>query len=243
MEVDASSLERLVPDEVARGDATGNETLRLHVERYRFAARNARPGRLLDIACGVGYGTRLLADECPDVSAALGVDLSESAVAYAQRRYGRAGVSFRIDDALRFHDPDRFDTIVSLETIEHVREPRCLVDRLVTMLRPGGVLVASVPTTPSVDMNPHHLHDFSESSFRRMFAAHSLEEEACMRQVQSFGLLRVLGRREQRAVDLRSNLLGYYAAHPKALLRRLGSILRFGFTNRYVTVAWRASER
>ncbi len=55
MPVDASSLERLVPDNRVEGVATGDETLRLHLERYRFSARHARPGRLLDIACGVGY--------------------------------------------------------------------------------------------------------------------------------------------------------------------------------------------
>ena len=240
MRVDSSSLERLVPDELARGDVTGDQTLHLHLERYRFAAHHARPGRLLDMACGVGYGTRLLADEGGAVSAALGVDVSEEAVAYARQRYGRTGVEFRAGDALAFHDPDGFDTIVCLETIEHVPEPRRLVARLAGMLRSGGVLVASVPSTPSADVNPHHLHDFSEASFRRMFELHRLRELACLGQVQPFGLAAVLGRGERRVADMRPNLPGYYARHPGALLRRLGATLRFGLTNRYVTIAWQA---
>ena len=38
--------------------------------------------------------------------------------------------------------------------------------------------------------------------------------------------------------DLRENLVGYYLRHPSALFRRLFATLRFGFTNRYVTLVW-----
>jgi SAM-dependent methyltransferase len=242
VDVNAHTLERIVPDDVAAGDVTGRESLALHVERYRFAARHARPGRLLDMACGVGYGTRLVADEATGIRSALGVDVSESALAYARERYARAGVDFRLGDALRFADPEGFDTIVSLETIEHVADPQRLVDRLVSLLRPGGVLVASVPSTPTVDVNPHHLHDFSERSFRRMFERHALRERACLRQRQPVPLRVALARREERLGDLRPNLLRWYAAHPRAALRRAWSTLRFGLANRYLTVAWQAPE-
>jgi hypothetical protein len=50
----------------------------------------------------------------------------------------------------------------------------------------------------------------------------------------------VLRRSETRMSDLRPNLLGWYARHPLALLRRVGATLRFGLTNRYVTLAARA---
>jgi SAM-dependent methyltransferase len=243
MRVDARSLERLVPDELATGDRTGDETLRLHLERYRFAARHARPGRLLDIACGVGYGTRLLADDAPGVSRAVGVDVSEDAVAYARRRYARPGVDFLAADAVRFADPEGFDTIVSLETVEHVDDPEALAASLARLLRPGGVLVASVPTTPSVDVNPHHRHDFSERSFRRLFGRHGLVEIDSLRQVQPVRPGAVLARSERRLADVRPRLARWYAAHPGALARRAWATLRYGFSNRYLTVAWQAPAR
>jgi 2-polyprenyl-3-methyl-5-hydroxy-6-metoxy-1,4-benzoquinol methylase len=242
VDVDARTLERIVPDDVAERDVTGRESLALHVARYRFAARHARPGRLLDLACGVGYGTRLVADEAAGVGLALGVDVSERALAYARERYGRPGVEFRLGDGLRFEDPEGFDTIVSLETLEHVADPQRLIDRLVSLLRPGGVLVASVPSTPTVDVNPHHLHDFSERSFRRMFARHALCEVACLRQRQPVPLRVALARREERLGDLRPDLLRWYATHPGAALRRAWSTLRHGLANRYLTVAWKAPE-
>ena len=240
MEPASDSLERLVPDRLDSEDATGQATLDLHLERYRFAAERLLglgSARVLDCACGVGYGSRLLADHCPAIEV-VGVDLSQTAVRYAQERYAGARVEFRCSDALCFHDEAGFDAVVSLETVEHVPDPGALLAHLAGLLRPGGQLVASVPTTPSVDLNPHHLHDFSESSFRALLSARApqLREVDALRQVQPVSVLSVLRRDETRMSDLRPNLPGYYARHPGALLRRVGATLRHGFTNRYLTL-------
>ncbi len=239
MLLDPDTLERVVPDIVDPDDSTGQAALELHLERYRFAAREARPGRLLDIACGVGYGTRLVADEAPVKVAALGVDISPEAISYARTRYGRPGVDFRVADALEFEDHERFDTVVTLETIEHLPEPSKFVARLIGMLRPGGVLLASVPVTPSVDVNPHHRSDFTERSFRRLFTERGLTEQTSFRQVQQVPILAVLRGNERRLADVKRSLPAYYVRHPDAALRRIWATVRHGFTNRYVTIAWK----
>jgi len=238
--IDAESLERLVPDELAPGDVTGGEALRISLERYEFAARHARAGRLLDAACGVGYGTRLLADRGAGRIEALGIDLSPDAIAYAQARYAGPHARFVAADAMAFDDPARFDTIVSIETIEHLPRPEAFVAHLAGLLRPGGMLVASVPTTPSVDANPHHLHDFSARSFRRLLAPYGLAECAALEQAQPWRPAAVLARSEARLRGVRRNLPAWYAAHPGSLARRIASTLRHGFCNRYLTVAWQA---
>lgn len=240
MELDADSLERLVPDQLAPGDLTGGEALRISLERYAFAAQHARPGRLLDLACGVGYGTRVLAERGAAGVQALGVDLSPEAIAYARRRYAGPRTDFAASDAMQFTDPRGFDTIVSIETIEHLPAPELFVAHLVRMLRPGGILVASVPITPSVDANPHHLHDFSERSFRRLLAPHRLVERGALVQDQPFAPAAILARREPRLRRVRQGLPAWYARHPDALLRRVIATLRHGFKNRYLTVAWQA---
>jgi len=239
MTLDSTSLERLVPDDLALGEATGLETLALHIERYEFAARRLPAGRLLDAGCGVGYGTRLLVERSDCVRRALGVDISPEAIAYAQSRYGGPQIDFRVDNVLSFEDRAGFHGIVALEIVEHVDEPEALIDHLLTMLHPSGVLVASVPTTPSTDLNPHHRHDFTERSFRNLFEQHKLVEIDCLRQRQRVPMGAVLRRREPRMQDLRRGLGLFYLRHPMMLLRRLLATAGHGFVNCYTTIAWR----
>jgi SAM-dependent methyltransferase len=238
MALDPDSLERLVPGALDERDAAARETLALHVARYEWAARAARPGRLLDCACGVGYGTRILLESDPAIGPAVGVDVSAEAIAHASAQYGSPRARFVACDALAFEDAQGFDTVVSLETIEHVEEPARLFAKLVSLTKPGGVLIASVPTTPSVDLNPHHRSDFTERSFRALGAAHGLVGRDELVQVQRLALGSAWrGRRFTRA-KLRPNLPAWYLAHPDALLRRIGATLRHGLANHYLTVCW-----
>jgi SAM-dependent methyltransferase len=241
MALDPDSLERLVPSALDPADAAARETLALHVERYAWAARAARPGRLLDCACGVGYGTEILLRNA-DVTAALGVDVSPDAIAHANAHFASPRARFVVGDALALTDAEGFDTIVSLETIEHVAEPEALVAHFASLLRPGGRLVASVPTTPSVDLNPHHLHDFTQASFRALGARHGLVERDAFVQVQRLGLGSAWRGRRFTAAKLRPNLPAWYARHPDALVRRLATTLRHGLANHYLTICWERSH-
>jgi hypothetical protein len=104
-------------------------------------------------------------------------------------------------------------------------------------------LVGSVPTTPSVDANPYHLHDFTERSFKKIFLECGLVEVDVLRQIQRFNPLRLLSGQERRSRTLRRNVLTHYLRNPQSLGRRIVSTLRHGFTNRYITVAWEAPDR
>jgi len=241
MSLDPDSLERLVPDALDPQDPAARETLALHLARYAFAARVAKPGRLLDLACGVGYGTHHLLESNAALGPAVGVDVSPDAVAYANAHYAGPRVRFLASDALRFEDADGFDTIVSLETIEHVPDPTALFAKLASLLRAGGRLVASVPTTPSVDLNPHHLHDFDAASFAAFGARHGLREVERLQQVQRLAIGGAWRGRRFTKAKLRPNLPGYYLSHPRALGKRIATTLRHGFANHYLTIAWEHS--
>jgi 2-polyprenyl-3-methyl-5-hydroxy-6-metoxy-1,4-benzoquinol methylase len=236
--LDPDSLERLVPDAMDPADPAARETLSLHLDRYAFAARVAKPGRVLDLACGVGYGTHHLLAQNAALGPALGVDVSPDAVAHANAHYAGPQLRFVAADALHFADAAGFDTIVSLETIEHVPDPEALFAKLVSLLHPGGRLVASVPTTPSVDLNPHHLHDFSAARFAAFGARHGLREVERFQQVQRLSLTGAWRGRRFTREKLRANLPGYYLSHPAALGKRIATTLRHGFANHYLTIAW-----
>jgi 2-polyprenyl-3-methyl-5-hydroxy-6-metoxy-1,4-benzoquinol methylase len=233
----AESMERIVPTALEVGDATGDETLRLHLERYRWAAAQLPAGRTLDLACGVGYGSVILAEE--GRSSIIAGDISRDALRIARQHYRHPQVSHILGDGAAWCRDETFTGIVSLETIEHVERPTEFFGHLTRLLRRGGVLVASVPVTPSVDANPHHRTDFTARAFRALGARQGLEQIAEMRQVQPYAPIRILARTERRTADLRRGLLGYYLRHPGSAVRRAISTLRYGFTNHYLTVAWR----
>jgi len=235
--LNATSLERILPDELSTNEATGSETLRLHLERYQFAKQNLVPGTLLDLACGVGYGTALMSED-PGITRAVGVDISAAAVEYATRRYHCERVSYVCSEALEFQPGEQFNNVVSLETIEHVDDPEGLLAHLVALLAPNGRLIASVPVTPSVDGNPHHKSNFSVKSFTRMGDRFSLKCITRLCQVQPFNPLAVTLKTEARTTSVRRGLLSFYLRHPSHLLLRVWSTLRHGFVNKYITIVW-----
>lgn len=232
------TLERIIPDLVEANESTGSETLQLHLERYVFAKEHLNGGRVLDCACGVGYGSYLLADsgKCDSVT---GVDIDEESVNYAKERYKHEKAKFIHADAMKFKADEKFDFITSLETIEHMPEPKAFIAHLKTLLKQGGLLVGSVPTTPSVDVNPHHITDFTKASFRKMFTDIGFEEVDSRIQIQKFSFKKVAMKEEKRTKNIRKGLVGYYIQHPDAFFKRIYATLRYGVANHYITIVWK----
>ena len=69
--------------------------------------------------------------------------------------------------------------------------------------------------------------------------AHGLVEIARFGQVQSVNPITVLNRKEERMAEMRPNLMSYWLTHPGALAKRAWATVLHGFTNKYLTVAWR----
>ena len=147
-----------------------------HWHRYAFARALAPGRRVLDAACGEGYGSALLAQAGGEV---LGLDISVDAVAHATARYeGIAGLRFERADAaaLGDHADASFDLIVSFETLEHVHEQTRLLDGFARLLAPGGLLLVSTPdkrnyTELTGEVNPHHVRELYRDEFEALLAA------------------------------------------------------------------------
>lgn len=136
-----------------------------HLARYWWAAAAAGGADVLDAACGVGFGTALLADA--GAGTATGVDLSEEAVAAARERCG-SQAAFVVADVMELPlEDDSFDLAVCFETIEHVSKPERAIAELRRVLRPSGSLVISSPN-PGVSPpgNPHHARELTPAELR-----------------------------------------------------------------------------
>jgi SAM-dependent methyltransferase len=134
-----------------------------HVARYEFAARHASGRSVLDIACGAGYGSAMLAHAgAVHVDA---VDLSEPAIAHARKHYAHDAIDFQVGDIYRFDTATRFDLIVSFETIEHVDDYHAALRNLARLLRPGGHLIVSSPNRPLTSPHARTLHDKPGNSY------------------------------------------------------------------------------
>lgn len=232
------TLERIVPNELDAKETTGGETFVVHLERYKFAVEACIPGSILDIACGSGYGTQYLAEHRLDATVVQGVDNSAAAIEYAKKTYSHQKISYTQADALTYSPTDRFDNIVSLETIEHVNNPAELIKNFFKLLKPGGRLICSVPTTFSTDANPHHYHDFTERSFRNLFSPYPLDEIDALRQKQPYQLFSILKKEEKRMEDMRQNLPQYYLTHPIAFVNRILCVAQHGMNNKYITIVF-----
>jgi len=115
-----------------------------HWHRYHFASRWAAGRRVLDVACGEGYGSALLARHAASV---VGVDIAREAVDHASATYaGVANLEFRCAPctALPLGDAT-VDLAVSFETLEHIETQERFLDELARVLHPEGVLLLSCP--------------------------------------------------------------------------------------------------
>jgi SAM-dependent methyltransferase len=135
-----------------------------HWHRYAFARRLVQGKRVLDCACGEGYGSALLSDAAAEV---VGVDIDAAAIAHAAERYGsRANLRYEQGDATALEIADaRFDVVVCFETLEHVEKQAEMLAGFARVLTDDGILLVSSPDK----------HEYSEvSGFKNEFHVREL---------------------------------------------------------------------
>ena len=142
-----------------------------HVNRYVFARDLVKNKKVLDVACGAGYGTVLLAESAAEV---FGVDISEEAVLYAKENYSAKNVNFIAADVEKLpFENDFFDVVVSFETIEHVDEKKQekFLSEVKRTLKRDGIFVISTPNKEiykNRGENHFHVSEFTFDEFKKV---------------------------------------------------------------------------
>lgn len=130
-----------------------------HVERYSWAAAKVS-GMVLDIGCGVGYGSALMVDSNANIKGVVALDRSVESINYANNHYPRPNVSYEVADFNNFDSSKlpKSDWAVLFEIVEHLPDPKPLLKKL-----PCDKLVLSVPNQDRIPYSPesaphHHRH-------------------------------------------------------------------------------------
>ena len=183
MPVKDSYTQRDQPDGVPPLSLTGERTLpdvpeenywyRRHVAVYRWIAERCAGLDVVDMACGEGYGSAILAEHAAAVT---GVDANPEAHEHARLRYTGPRLRFVRDLVESYSEP--CDAVVFLQTIEHLEDPGAVLDHFRGLLRPGGVAYVSTPNVLTLapegaekSGNPWHVREYRASEFRDLCAA------------------------------------------------------------------------
>lgn len=190
-------------DERCHVDHIGLRDLQDHLARYQFAASYAHGKRVLDIACGTGYGSAIIRQA--GAAFVLGVDVSESAVGEARRAYGP---DYEVGSILDYHCGTVFDLLVSFETIEHVDDYKGALNNLRRLIARDGTLILS---TPNRRVNSPHLSSISDRP-SNPFHVREFTTREIMQAVHDAGFTTqgVFGQRQRRLIRNRF-LYGAYA--------------------------------
>jgi SAM-dependent methyltransferase len=200
--------ERTLPDVPAE-----NYWYRRHLAVYEWIGARVLGARVVDIACGEGYGSEVLSRSAATV---VGVDANPEAYSHARARYVRENLSFDRGLLETYGDPHRYDVVVFLQTIEHVLDPPAVLEHFRSLLAPGGAAYISTPNVltlappgASRSDNPWHLREYRHEEFRSLC-------ESAFDSVQLLGLFHA---RKLRAHSLALKL-GWDAVHERLGITR-----------------------
>jgi SAM-dependent methyltransferase len=152
-----------------------NYWFRRHLAVYEWIAARVAGQRVVDMACGEGYGSDVLA--AAGTASVVGVDANPEAHEHARLRYARPNLRFERDLVESFAEP--CEAVVFLQTIEHVQDAGAILEHFKSMLVPGGVTYVSTPNRltlapPGAEKsdNPWHVREYRAEQFRTLCEGH-----------------------------------------------------------------------
>lgn len=157
-----NDFERMIPEYHKGGLIYGE-----HIIRYEGCVKFIKNKVVLDIASGSGYGTAILAKSAEKV---YGVDISADSIQYAKENYAAKNIKYLVGDGENIPLPNSsIDTVVSFETIEHVKDYEQFIKEIKRVLKPNGQLIISTPNDIEfAEGNHFHLHEFKYQELKKL---------------------------------------------------------------------------
>lgn len=181
----------------------------IDVVRYEFAGSYVKGKNVLDIACGNGYGTIMLLKS--GASEVYGVDLEKNIIAALREKYSSIkNLFFNEGSAYEIPFPnDFFDTVVSIETLEHLQNPKIFLKEVNRVLKPNGLVILSTPLNESETRfspsNPFHVREYNLAEFKDLLKFYFIEIDLFFQRsvLKPNWLTGLINRLEDRGVEIR----------------------------------------
>ena len=202
----SETVERVVPGELS-WEQFGLE----HQQRYEFYSSFYNGKKVLDAACGSGYGSYHISNS--GASNVLGIDISHESVSSAKMKYKNPNLDYRVTDCsdLRILK-EKFDVIVSFETLEHLNDPLLFIKSASEILNPGGFFICSTPNKMRLSgaghINQYHLNELNYNDFYNGMAKY-FDVHACYHQTETLNYLRYM--ELQYKIGTMENRLTWYS--------------------------------
>lgn len=143
-----------------------------HIQRYRSVLQLVKGKKVLDIACGEGYGTEILSAGAEEI---IGIDIDTGSVQRAKNKYQKQNLTYLVGDITAIPVSDHsIDIVVSFETIEHVEEiqQQQFLIEIKRVLKPEGILIISTPNKAIYSdrhqyQNKWHKKEFYKEEFQK----------------------------------------------------------------------------
>ena len=144
-----------------------------HYHRYMFCSKYVNNKKVLDIACGTGYGAELMSYSANKVT---GADIDPVTIQYCNALYKKKNLQFDVMSVDKINYPQKsFDIITCFETIEHISEEqqKTAISQFAHVLKEDGILFISTPSTSSplhIKDNKYHIHELSHNEFYKLLS-------------------------------------------------------------------------
>lgn len=137
----------------------------LDQERYMYVLGDAIESKVLDCACGIGWGSYLIA--CAGAKKVISIDLSNSAIKSAKKYYDHENIQYVKGDIFKLKFKNKFDLITSFETIEHLENPQKFLTILKGYSNKNTILYLSTPNgkvfkSKEKPENPYHVNEYTK---------------------------------------------------------------------------------
>jgi len=155
--------------EIASDELTSDNPIHQRLLKAYYVAENLVKGKLLEIGCGEGRGVDLLA---PKASSYTAVDKIEEVVEGLSAKYLESSFIQANIPPLPFED-NLFDTVVSFQVIEHIKEDVTYLKEIHRILKPGGKAYISTPNIKmTLSRNPWHIREYTAQELTDLSKKH-----------------------------------------------------------------------